>query len=119
MVRSVPSRTSRSPVRLQDSKTLLGTTSRLSLTGNKRDKKAVKTSQDEVNGAVLQGLRALAEQHQLQSQFGVVLNAISGNVHAEQENKFYFSHVHYKYECDPKKFLPGMVSSSWPRMPSH
>lgn len=87
-------------------------TPRLSLANNATAQKVIVTAQSEAHGSIRQEMRALAAEQHLQSQFEVIINAISGSVEVAEENKFYFTHVYYRYDNDSRTFLPGTVSIS-------
>ena len=72
--------------------------------------KVFKTTPDKSQSFILQQLRALATEHNLQSQFGDFLNTISGSIDLKQENKFHFTHVYYRYDEDTRSLEPGMRS---------
>jgi hypothetical protein len=84
-------------------------TPRLSLANNATGQKVIVTAQNEAHGSIRQEMRALAAEQHLQSQFEVIINAISGSVEVAKENKFYFTHVYYRYDNDSRRFLPGTV----------
>lgn len=84
-------------------------TPRLSLANNATSQKVIVTAQGEAHGSIRQEMRALAAEQHLQSQFDVIINAISGSVEVAEENKFYFTHVYYRYDNDSRRFVPGTV----------
>jgi len=83
----------------------------LSIANNSTSRRTVQATQDGINGAILQTLRSLAVENQLQSQFEVILNVVSGSINAKQENKFHFTHVYYKYDAGSSRILPVVLNT--------
>lgn len=85
---------------------------RLTVANASRDEKSVTTTQEDALGDVRSALRTIAASYRLQSQFGVILNALSGRINLDKENKMHFTHVYYKYDGRSKMFSPGMFFES-------
>ncbi|KID74926.1 uncharacterized protein G6M90_00g107240 [Metarhizium brunneum] len=85
----------------------------LSLANNSTAQKVIVTAQSEAHGSIRQEMRALAAEQHLQSQFEVIINAISGSVEVAEENKFYFTHVYYRYDNNSRRFLPVISDTTF------
>ncbi|KAL7796700.1 hypothetical protein V8C37DRAFT_371195 [Trichoderma ceciliae] len=83
----------------------------LSASGGSSKKETLETTEDKVNDAILKQLRSLTKDAQLQDQFGVIINAISGSI--DKEHTFLFTHVYYKYDSDSRRFLPDVRDTTF------
>lgn len=78
------------------------------LTGTSTNDKTIETTQDAAIGEITVELKNLIRAKPLQSQFGVIINAITSSIDVTKDNKFFFTHVYYRYDSGSRRFLPGM-----------
>lgn len=93
------------------SRCLLALEFRLVLAGTSINDKTIETTQDAAIAEITVELKNLIRVNSLQSQFGVIINAITSSIDVANNNKFFFTHVYYRYDSESRKFLPGMTST--------